>query len=213
MKKAFVIFVVVSLAYLSGWAQQSATNVVKPERPVRIGLKVGLPNLVGLNVEYVTPWLGGRLAPTIDLTIIPHRMEETVDSTGATKSFNLTITYWEAGLNYYFSKLGQGWYGNVSYGRLSMFVDALDFYDAVQPTNEWVGKIDATINFLNFKVGGKLGKTIYFRPELGFALASLQNGFNYTTIDLNGNTEVVTEEASGLLSLIPIINIGLGVAF
>ncbi len=40
------------------------------EKPLRIGLKFGVPNLAGLNVEYVTPLLDSKLAAAVDFSII-----------------------------------------------------------------------------------------------------------------------------------------------
>ncbi len=36
--------------------------------PLHIGLKIGIPNGVGLGAEWVTPLLGNRIAPYVDFS-------------------------------------------------------------------------------------------------------------------------------------------------
>ena len=47
------------------------SNLFGQELPLRIGLKVGYPQVAGLNLEYVTPLLNKRLAADLDLSYIP----------------------------------------------------------------------------------------------------------------------------------------------
>jgi len=63
----------------------------RKKKPIRIGLKFGIPNIVGLNFEYVTPALNARLAPTLDLSYF------SLSSGDAKVSFS----YIELGGNYY----------------------------------------------------------------------------------------------------------------
>ena len=78
------------------------------EKPVRIGLKFGIPNVAGLSFEYATPLLNNKLATAIDFSTISI-------SAGETK---VSFSYIEAGGNYYFLNDGRGLYGNISFGRI-----------------------------------------------------------------------------------------------
>ncbi|MEM7381808.1 MAG: hypothetical protein AAF361_11505 [Bacteroidota bacterium] len=87
MKKLTVILIVLVSA--------SATQA--QDRPYRLGVKLGLPNIFGLNAEYVTPLLDGKLAGSIDFS----KLSLTV---GAVE---LDYRYFEFGANYYFVKDGE----------------------------------------------------------------------------------------------------------
>ncbi|MEQ9216686.1 MAG: hypothetical protein RLO17_01500 [Cyclobacteriaceae bacterium] len=100
MKKLLILCAALFIAF-AGQAQ---------EKPFRIGIKFGVPNIVGLNAEYVTPILGGKLAPTADFSYF------SLSAAGAKVSFS----YLEIGSNYYFMNQGKGLYGHVSYGILAL---------------------------------------------------------------------------------------------
>ena len=89
MKKSIIICFAIVLVAASANAQ---------EKPFRIGLKFGIPNIAGLNFEYVTPALNARLAPTLDFS----RFSITAGDAKA------SFTYFELGGNYYFTKEGKG---------------------------------------------------------------------------------------------------------
>ncbi|MEM6842068.1 MAG: hypothetical protein AAF944_22605 [Bacteroidota bacterium] len=213
MRKTLLTVSIISLAYLDSWAQKEVVNPVKPEDPVRIGLKFGLPNIAGLNVEYVTPWLNGRLAPTADFIIIPINYEDEGSTASAGGSFEMRFSYLELGLNYYFTKPGRGFYGNISYGRLDFFTDISGWEDPSQNPEERLEKLDMTFNNLNLKIGARWGGTFYFRPEIGLAFMSAPNGVSYTVIHPDGTIETVNNDSSGYFGVMPLINLGFGIAF
>lgn len=99
MKKLLILSAALFMAY-AGQAQ---------EKPFRIGIKFGVPNIVGLNAEYVTPILGGKLAPTADFSYF------SLSASGAKVSFS----YFELGGNYYLMNQGKGLYGHLSYGNIA----------------------------------------------------------------------------------------------
>ncbi len=49
-------------------------------RPFRIGAKVGFPNLIGGNIEYVTPLLNRRLAVSVDYSNLNSEWFLTIES-------------------------------------------------------------------------------------------------------------------------------------
>lgn len=186
------------------------------DNPMRIGLKIGLPNLVGLHLEYVTPLLNERLAPSVDVSYIPFSFQDPdSDFTYGTGEVNFRFSYIEVGANYYFFKPGRGLYGNVSYGRLGLNYDFLDYYSEENDLAGGVGKLDVGFNLLNLKIGAKLGRSFYFRPELGFALvgASADN-IAYTVRYPDGTTETASEDLPNVLvGGSPVFNLGFGMSF
>ena len=167
------------------------------EKPVRIGLKFGIPNVAGLSLEYATPLLNNKLATAIDFSTISI-------SAGETK---VSFSYIEAGGNYYFLNDGRGLYGNIGFGRIGSKVE---YEDPILGTGE--GK--AGINLINLKIGGKFGNGFYFRPEIGYAMLAGNSEIEveYTDPSTN-NTVVEREEIPGFLSGGTVFNVGFGVAF
>ena len=121
-----------------------------------------------------------RLAPTIDFSIIPISIDEDSEFAYGNGAIDFRYTYLEVGLNIYFFKPGKGLYGNISYGRPSLFYDFTDYYNEATDAEGGVGRLDVALNMLNFKLGAKLGKYVYFRPEIGIALANVQEDIRYT---------------------------------
>lgn len=165
------------------------TTASAQEKPIRIGLKFGVPNIAGLNAEYVTP---KQFAPTLDFSYF------SLSIGGADASFS----YIELGSNYYFKPEGKGFYGHLSYGRLGL---KASYDDATAGKGE--GKIG--LNLVNLKIGAKLGNAFYFRPEIGYGL--LLGGAKYDVEYPDGTTEEKT--APGALAGGFIGNLGFGVAF
>lgn len=189
------------------------TLVYAQDRPMRIGVKIGVPNLAGLNFEYVTPWLNGRLAPTLDVSFIPINFIEPSYAT-ATYNARYNYSYFELGANYYFFKEGKGLYGNVSYGRMGLDFTFTDYYSEDSPYNS-PGVVDSKINanLVNLKIGAKLGNGFYFRPEIGIAAIGLPKNLSYTVVYPDGTTERETEDLSDIIGGTLVVNIGFGVAF
>ncbi len=180
MKKLLILCAALFIAF-AGQAQ---------EKPFRIGIKFGVPNIVGLNAEYVTPILGGKLAPTADFSYF------SLSAAGAKVSFS----YLEIGSNYYFMNQGKGLYGHVSYGNIGF----KGTYDDPQYGD---GEGKATVSLVNLKLGAKLGNTVYFRPELGYAVGS----GGKVRVEYDGYSE--EEDIPGFLSGGLVVNLGFGFAF
>ena len=188
MKKSIIFLLAIFLFSGISFAQ---------EKPIRIGLKFGVPNLVGLNLEYVTPLLDSKLAPTLDLSSISI-------SSGDAK---INFSYLELGGNYYFVNQGKGLYGHFSFGRIGF---KATYSDPVLGEGE--GKIG--LNLLNFKLGAKLGNGFYFRPEIGFGALAGSSVVSVKYTDPSTNI-IVTEEEEipGFLGGGVVFNLGFGVAF
>lgn len=183
MKKLTVFLMVVLFA--AGASAQ--------EKPMRVGLKFGVPMIVGLNAEYVTPAVGGRLAPSADLSYFSISLGEAETS----------FSYIEIGSNIYFKDTGKGFYGNLSYGRIGLKASYSD-----PDAGDGEGKIG--INLVNLKLGAKLGNSFYFRPELGYAIGV--GGTSKVKVEYaDGTTQ--EEDVPGLVGGGFVINLGFGFAF
>jgi len=173
------------------------------EKPIRIGLKFGTPNLMSLNLEYATTAINSKLAGTLDLTSI---------SIKATHKYK--VNYLELGGNYYFNSFdGKGLYGGLSLSRASINID----YENNPLKYEYEDRISEEFNAegysTNIKIGGKWGNSFYFRTEIGYGLLLLAKA---EKIETETTTNILIKE-NGLGSDTPIggllFNIGFGVAF
>ncbi|PRX44477.1 hypothetical protein [Salegentibacter salegens] len=178
-------------------------------RPFRIGAKVGFPNIIGGNLEYVTPLLNEKLAVSIDYSTI--KSDWLIEEENASENNELDYTYIEGGLNYYLFKPGRGLYGGLSYGNINIkgtvhYEDSRDI-------------IDSSHGSINIKLGAKLGGLFYFRPEVGYSFSSLPENVEATKVYNDGSRETIKFEFdsevtpynllfSGLMA-----NIGIGFAF
>jgi len=196
-KKILFVSSIIVLLLASG-------NLQAQDKPVRIGLKFGIPNIAGLNGEYVTPLLGGRLAASADFSYFGFNLQDT----------KLSFYYFELGPNFYFLRPGQGLYGNVSYGRMGLNLSYEDVLSEIDPMlSGGSGEVTVGVNFFNFKIGAKLGKRVYFRPEIGYALASVADNLSVSITFPDGSTETQSQTVPGVVGGGMVFNLGFGVAF
>lgn len=171
-------------------------------RPFRIGIKLGVPNVIGANVEFLTPLLNHRLSFSADYSRFNNLSGE--DENG--NEGELNYSYIEFGSNYYLRRQGKGPYASIAYGMLR--------FDAkYRDVDGSTGEGSANLNAINFKLGAKWGRGFYFRPELGYALLTGNSNFDVTYVDSDGDVTVENAEASGILTGGFIFNLGFGVAF
>lgn len=173
----------------------------------RVGLKLGIPNGVGGNIEYVTPLLGQRIALYGDYSGISATIDDVKGK----------LKYFEVGTNIYiFGNSGSGFYGSIGYGDLTVdgtYSDAQtiggeDFSGTAEGTFE--------VSTVNLKGGFKVGKRIYFRTELGYGFGDVPQEVVITG-NVNGIPAVGVEEIPDIPGLnengYVLFNIGLGIAF
>jgi hypothetical protein len=175
-------------------------------RRFRIGLKAGVPNVIGGNAEFVLPVLGNRLAPFVDYSTFSLEVDE-VDT---------SFDFFEIGSNIYFNTQGTGLYASVSYGKFNLdgtYTDAETINGEVFE-GEATGELE--ISTFNLKLGAKLGRKFYFRAEVGYGFGDIpQEVVIRGTV--NGQPEEGREEIpdvpgigdNGLL----VTNVGFGFAF
>lgn len=193
----FIVMFIITLTSISVYSQ---------EKPYRLGVKIGFPNVIGGNLEYVTPLLGKKLAASIEYSSI--NADKFLDPDKA------KLTYLQIGFNYYFFKEGKGLYGNISYGILDadLILTELesDFdFDKIGTANTGISN-----NSMNIKLGAKLGKGFYFRPEVGYSFTTIDDTIDVIVEFPDGSSE--NQEGIEVPSIITqglLFNIGFGVAF
>lgn len=209
-----LLFVVVTYAQ-----NDDNTNSGDDLRPYRIGLKIGVPNAVSLEFEYVTPLLNNRVAPFINYV-------------GGSRNFDdgkakVSLNIFEVGSNIYISKNneGRGLYGSVSYQSISGKADIQDY----EPDNNNPGgiikydgtsKAKSSYSAINLKLGAKLGRKFFFRTELGYSFGKLPEEI-IVTGTYQGNSvqdaysikKDIEDAPVVTLNGFPIFNLGFGVAF
>ena len=195
MKKIFLVIIIL-LPFLG--IGQSSEDV----NPIRLGVKGGVPIGIGVELEYVTPLLGNRIAPFVSYGMFPF------------DDFN--FNYFEIGSNVYFGRKGKGGYVSASYGDLNGEVinlsgtnDNGDYY-----TN---GVTKEQLSSFNLKLGWKYGKALYFKWEIGYAFGKLPEEIKVVG-DVNGQQETFYLNYEEIMDYIsgkgyPILNIGIGYGF
>jgi len=162
-----ILFYLTFLISLGLYAQeteqsQEVENVDLLEEKVKrfsAGVKVGVPNIVGLSFEGVTPLLDNRLAAFADFSGFNVSDQET----------EIGINYSEFGVNVYFGNKGKGFYAGLGAGNLST---DLTFFEDLDGGGRGKGTVGLDIKSTNLKLGIKTGGTIYFRFEVGYGVTS-----------------------------------------
>lgn len=197
--KKYIVAIIVLFNVLNGMAQKDSIEV-KSIKPLRIGVKVGVPSILTVNAEYVTPLLGNRVAIFGDYMALSRTIdEEEVD-----------YTNYEVGANIYLNSKGKGLYVAISYFSF----DANALFKEVEFENSYE---DAAGNFkfntTNIKLGAKFGRTFYFRIEAGYGFGDIPEEIILTS----SSGETVTEEIPDIPGItssgLPVFNFGIGFSF
>jgi hypothetical protein len=183
MKKSSLIcmLLISSLTFSQTDESNSVDDNIKS---LRIGLKLGVPNGIGGNLEYVTPLFGQRLALYGDYSGLSADIDD-VDT---------SLNYFEIGTNIYFTAdKGSGFYASLSYGSLSIdgSYSEAETIDGQPFTGEAEGDFD--VSSFNAKLGFKVGRGFYFRTELGYGFGEVPQEINITG-NVNGIPETGVEE-------------------
>lgn len=218
MKNKFWSFAVLTAILLlspsAGIAQDTAVHLDEDSfkiRPFRIGVKIGFPNLIGGNLEYVTPLLGKKLASNADYSMLKSDWLLTSEDMEEDSQDEINYTYLDLGLNYYFFKPGKGLYAGISYSTIKA--------ESTVENMESVKYIEEKHNSFNVKLGAKLGGLFYFRPEVGYSFDPLPKKYDVLTIYNDGTQEIRTDDWSELEGPADLLfqglmaNVGFGFAF
>ena len=173
-----------------------------PVKPIRIGVKAGVPNILSLNLEYVTPAFDYHLALSGDFMTL----SQTIDNV------DIDFTNYEVGINYYLAKCCKGIYGGISYFSFNGEGTYQDVEYDGNVVDEGTGDIDFTT--INVKIGAKLGNTLYFRAEVGYGFGDIPETI---TVRNSDNTLSTTEDIPDIPGIsgsgLPVLNIGFGISF
>ena len=193
LKLTFLIFIGILIS----------TQLNAQEKPFRIGVKAGFPNILTGNIEFVTPLAENKLSFMVDYFSYSTDIEE----------ITLDYSYFELGMNYYFLNEGKGPYVSVSYTNMNLDLT----YDDIESDNTpgLLGSATAGIgmNTMNLKLGAKWGGLIYFRPEIGYSFTPLPNTVEIEVNFVNEPMELHVEEVPSVLTGGFIFNIGFGFSF
>ncbi len=205
LKKSLVVAVAL-LLFVTTQAQDKQDKV-KSIKPFRIGVKVGVPNIVGGNAELV---FFKRLAAYVDYS----------SYSGTFSDVEVSFNDFEAGINIYFKNTGKGFYGSFGYSSFSIdgSYSGAQTNSGIDFTGQATGSL--TINTMNAKLGLKLGRSFYFRTEVGYGFGTIPQTITVTGVVTGGGvttTETGTEDIPDIPGIstsgLAIFNIGFGIAF
>jgi len=203
MKK--LLFVLLFLSSIALYSQSDSKDNSELKK-FRIGLKIGTPNTLSGNIEYVSPLLKNRVAAFFDYSGYSLYIDDS----------NNKFNYVEAGINIYLRTDGKGFYASLSYGKLdvkSYYEDALTF-DKIAFEGEAEGKLD--VNTFNTKIGYLIGNKFYFRTEIGYGFGKIPQEViihgNINQLPVQGTKEI--PDIPGISENgYPLFNIGFGFSF
>lgn len=216
MKKIFICFSLVLSTALQAQNDESLSiendTLELNIKRVAVGVKLGMPNIIGVSLEFILPFMDNHFAPYADLSgfdIDP----DTETSVG--------LSYSEFGLNYYLNTKGKGLYFSAGLGNLTTDItfsnQNVSNGEGIS-VNDGVGTIQQKISTTNLKLGVKAGKRVYFRFELGYGLGNIPSDVKITATSVSqGFKEEISEpfpDVPGVSSGGVVIgNVGFGVAF
>ena len=216
MKKIFICLSLVLSTALQAQNDESLSiendTLELNVKRVAVGVKLGMPNIIGGSLEFILPVMDNHFAPYADLSgfdIDP----DTETSVG--------LSYSEFGLNYYLNTKGKGLYFSAGLGNLTTDItfsnQNVSNGEGIS-VNDGVGTIQQKISTTNLKLGVKAGKRVYFRFELGYGLGNIPSDVKITATSVSqGFKEEISEpfpDVPGVSSGGVVIgNVGFGVAF
>ena len=178
----------------------------EPIKRISVGLKIGIPNIVGGAVEGVLPIFGNRIAPYFNISSFDLDVENVTAG----------LSYTEFGSKFYFGNKGKGFFVGVG---SSKFASTLDFKDLSLDNGErGTGSVDLDIPTLTIKIGAKTGGRIYFNFELGYGIGSIPNEIEVNAISSTGTKYNKKEPIPNIPGINPgggilIGNVGFGISF
>ena len=136
------------------------------------GIKMGIPNILGLTTEAILPIFKNRLSPYFDYSSFKLNPDTT----------SIDLNYTDYGINIYVNSKGNGLYASLGSGTLSSLI----FFEKIELTddngNKGIGtaRLKENINTYNIKFGIKSNSKIFFRLEVGYGIGKIPNNLNLT---------------------------------
>jgi hypothetical protein len=212
-KNTFLICLLLSINLIAQNEELESNQVVDSIevddsiKRISLGLKIGIPNIIGGTIEGVLPILGNRIAPYFNLSSFNLDVE----------NVTVGLSYTEFGSKVYFGNKGKGFFIGVG---SSKFASTLDFKDLSLDFGETgTGSVDLDIkNIFIIKIGAKTGGRIYFNFELGYGIGSIPEELTFNATSTTGETQSTTEKIPNIPGVNPgggilIGNVGFGISF
>ena len=136
------------------------------------GIKMGIPNILGLTTEAILPIFKNRLSPYFDYSSFKLNPDTT----------SIDLNYTDYGINIYVNSKGNGLYASLGSGTLSSLI----FFEKIELTDEngnkgiGTARLKENINTYNIKFGIKSNSKIFFRLEVGYGIGKITNNLNLT---------------------------------
>ena len=136
------------------------------------GIKMGIPNVIGLTTEAILPIFKNRVSPYFDYSSFKLNPDKT----------SIDLNYTDYGINIYINSKGSGLYASLGSGNLSTLI----LFEEIELTDENGNKglgnaqIKENINTFNVKLGIKSNSKIFFRLEVGYGIGRIPNNLNLT---------------------------------
>ena len=205
----------------------------------RAGLKIGWPQVAGLNIEYVAPLLNKKLSVDLDVTYLPitlngnienligirpyiNRINSYLNNNNSNINGNLNYTNITIGFDYHFLNRIHGLYAGMGLNFMNIEVTGSE---TATKNISGFGTIDALItanaikeiNSFFIKIGGIHGKHYYFRWETGYTFTLINNPDNINFIGIiDGIPVQIPNSTINLPSYLItglMANIGCGISF
>lgn len=134
------------------------------------GIKMGIPNILGLTTEAILPIFKNRVSPYFDYSSFKLNPDKT----------SIDLNYTDYGVNIYMNSKANGLYASLGLANLSSLI----FYEEIELTDENGNKglgstqLKEDINTFNIKLGIKSNSKIFFRLEIGYGIGKIPNNIN-----------------------------------
>ena len=136
------------------------------------GIKMGIPNVIGLTTEAILPIFKNRVSPYFDYSSFKLNPDKT----------NIDLNYTDFGVNIYVNSKGNGLYASLGSGNLSSLIlfEEIELTDENGNKGQGNAQIKENINTFNVKLGIKSNSKIFFRLEVGYGIGKIPNNLNLT---------------------------------
>ena len=180
MRQFFIIFFLVIFIPTISYTQKIEKldsiqiDTVLNLKRFSFGIKMGLPNILGLTTEAVLPIFKNRVSPYFDYSSFKLNPEKT----------SIDLNYTDFGVNIYVNSKGNGLYASLGSGNLSSLI----LFEQIELTDENGNKglgnaqLKENINTFNIKLGIKSNSKIFFRLEVGYGIGRVPNNLDLTGI-------------------------------
>ena len=136
------------------------------------GIKMGIPNILGLATEAVLPIFKNRVSPYFDYSSFKLNPDKT----------SVDLNYTDFGVNIYINSKANGFYASLGSGNLGSLILFEEIELTDENGNKGIGsaQLKENINTFNIKLGIKSNSKIFFRLEIGYGIGKIPNNLNLT---------------------------------